>query len=313
MKITVVEPLGITEEQARECTADFQKRGWELSLPRTRPENSRVLQERLMDADVAVIADLPLPEETVRNCPRLKMISVAFTGVDHIAVSQCRKQGIAVSNSAGYSNESVSELVIGMALSLYRSLPECDHAVRTGRTRSGLTGRELCGKKFGILGTGAIGKKTALLARAFGCEVLGYSRKKEEGPFQWVPLDTLLSESDILSLHVPLTGETRGMIGTDALKKMKPSAILINAARGPVVDAEALARALKEGQLAGAGIDVFDTEPPLAPDHPLLSCPHVILSPHIGFATEEAMVRRARIVFENIRRWADGCQQNTVC
>ena len=123
-------------------------------------------------------------------------------------------------------------------------------------------------KKFGILGTGAIGKKTALLARAFGCEVLGYSRKKEEGPFQWVPLDTLLSESDILSLHVPLTGETRGMIGTDALKKMKPSAILINAARGPVVDAEALARALKEGQLAGAGIDVFDTEPPLAPDHP---------------------------------------------
>lgn len=313
MKIAVVEPLGITEEQARECTADFKGRGWDLVLYKDRPDSIPVLQERLQDAEAAVIADLPLPEEVVRNCPSLKMISVAFTGVDHIAVSQCRTQGIAVSNSAGYSNESVSELVMGMALSLYRRLSDCDHAVRTGRTRAGLTGRELCGKKFGIIGTGAIGKQTARLARAFGCEVLGFSRKKEEGPFQWVPLDTLLSESDIISLHVPLTEETKGMIGPEALKKMKPTALLINAARGPVVNAEALAQALREGKLAGAGIDVFDREPPLPPDHFLLSCPHVILSPHIGFATEEAMVRRARIVFDNIRQWADGHQQNTIC
>ena len=180
MKITVVEPLGITEEQARECTADFQKRGWELSLSRTRPENSRVLQERLMDADVAVIADLPLPEETVRNCPRLKMISVAFTGVDHIAVSQCRKQGIAVSNSAGYSNESVSELVIGMALSLYRSLPECDHAVRTGRTRSGLQEGNCAEKNSEFWEPGPSAKKTALLARASDVKSSDTAGKKKK-------------------------------------------------------------------------------------------------------------------------------------
>ena len=167
--------------------------------------------------------------------------------------------------------------------------------------------------KFGIIGMGAIGTRTAQLAKAFGCEVLGFNRspRQIEG-VRMTDLDTLLSECDIVSLHVPLTDETRGLIGERELSLMKPDAVLINTARGPVVDSRALAAALKEGRLAGAAVDVYETEPPIAQDHPLLTAPNVTATPHVAFATKEALYQRAAIVFDNVAGYLDGKPQNVM-
>ena len=154
---------------------------------------------------------------------------------------------------------------------------------------------------------------TAQLAKAFGCEVLGFNRspRQIEG-VRMTDLDTLLSECDIVSLHVPLTDETRGLIGERELSLMKPDAVLINTARGPVVDSRALAAALKEGRLAGAAVDVYETEPPIAQDHPLLTAPNVTATPHVAFATKEALYQRAAIVFDNVAGYLDGKPQNVM-
>ena len=169
------------------------------------------------------------------------------------------------------------------------------------------------GKKFGVVGTGAIGLKVAAIAQAFGCQVYAYSRTKKDIPgITYVDLDTLLSTCDIVSLHTPLNDATRGMIGKEQLALMKPNAILINTARGPVVDSAALAEALNSGKIAGAGIDVFEGEPPIAKDHPLLTAKNVIATPHVAFATKEALVKRAVIVFDNIVKWMDGNPQNVI-
>ena len=271
------------------------------------------LAGRAEDADIAVISNLPFKKEVMERCPKLKMLSVAFTGVDHVDMDYCRERGILVSNCAGYSNTAVSELVFGLALSLYRRIIECDRAVRAGKDKTGLVGLELSGKKFGIIGMGAIGTRTAQLAKAFGCEVLGFNRspRQIEG-VRMTDLDTLLSECDIVSLHVPLTDETRGLIGERELSLMKPDAVLINTARGPVVDSRALAAALKEGRLAGAAVDVYETEPPIAQDHPLLTAPNVTATPHVAFATKEALYQRAAIVFDNVAGYLDGKPQNVM-
>ena len=153
----------------------------------------------------------------------------------------------------------------------------------------------------------------AEIAKAFGCEVLAYSRTKKDIPgIRYVDMDTLLSESDIVSVHTPLNDSTRGLIGKDELAKMKTSAILINTSRGPVVDSQALADALNAGDLAGAGIDVFEMEPPVPENHPLLTAKNVIATPHVAFATKEALEKRAVIVFDNIDKWIKGTPQNVM-
>ena len=228
-------------------------------------------------------------------------------------MNYCRERGILVSNCAGYSNTAVSELVFGLALSLYRRIIDCDRAVREGKDKTGLTGLELSGKTFGVIGMGAIGTRTAKLAEDFGCHVLGYNRspRQIEG-VRMVELDGLLKESDIISLHVPLTEQTRGLIGEREIGLMKQNAILINTARGPVVDSAALAAALREGRLAGAAVDVYETEPPIAQDHPLLTAPNVVATPHVAFATKEALYQRAVIVFDNVAGYLDGKPQNVM-
>ena len=260
-----------------------------------------------------MLSNLPFRKAVMERCESLKMISVAFTGVDHVDMDHCREKGILVSNCAGYSNTAVSELVFGLALSLYRRIIPCDRAVREGKDKTGLVGFELSGKKFGVVGMGAIGTRTARLAKAFGCEVLGFNRspRQIEG-VRMVELDTLLKECDIVSLHVPLTEQTRGLIGERELGLMKPGAILINTARGPVVDSAALADALEKGRLAGAAVDVFETEPPIPQDHPLLSAPNVVATPHVAFATKEALYQRAVIVFDNVAGYLDGKPQNVM-
>ena len=157
------------------------------------------------------------------------------------------------------------------------------------------------------------GLRTAAIANAFGCQILAYSRTKKDIPgITYVDMDTLLSSCDIVSLHTPLNSETKGLIGKEELAKMKPSAILINTSRGPVVDSDALADALNNGRLAGAGIDVFEAEPPIAKDHPLLTAKNVIATPHVAFATKEALEKRAVIVFDNVDKWLKGTPQNVM-
>ena len=181
----------------------------------------------------------------------------------------------------------------------YRNLAACDAATRREGTKDGLIGCELEGKKFGVVGTGAIGMNVARIAAAFGCEVLAYSRtKKEMDNVRYVSLDELMAESDIISLHVPSNAETKGLISAE------------NTARGPVLDSQALADALNNDKIAGACIDVFETEPPIAKTHPLVNAKHTILTPHVAFASKEAMVKRAIIVFDNVVKYLNGTPQN---
>lgn len=307
MKIVVIEPLGIPMENLKATAEKIIGEKAEIVYYDTKTTDTAELSERGKDADIIVVSNLPLKREVLENCKNLKMISVAFTGVDHIAMDYCREKGITVSNCAGYSTESVAELVFGMLISLYRNIIRCDEAVRNGGTKDGLVGFEIKGKKFGIVGTGAIGLKTAEIAKAFGCRVYAYSRtQKEIEGITYLPLDELFLECDIISLHVPLTESTKGLINAEKLALMKKTAVLINTARGPVVDSSALAEALADGKIAGACIDVFENEPPVAKEHPLLNAPNVIATPHIAFATAEAMEIRAGMVFENVTAYLDG-------
>lgn len=313
MNLVIAEPLAVAPELIESLASDFKNKGWTLTTYTDRPKDQTDLGARLADADVAVIANYPLRREALEQAGKLKYLCIAFTGVDHVDIACCREKKIAVSNCAGYSTEAVAELVFGLILGLYRKLKSADQATRNGGTNSGLMGIELAGKRFGIIGTGAIGSRTAEIARAFGCDVWGYNRTPKDESIHYSNLDTVLSTSDIISVHLPLTDETRGIISAEKIKEMKPNAILINTARGPVIDNAALAEALKAGTIAGAAVDVYETEPPIPTDHPLLSAPNCLLAPHIGFFSAEAMQKRAVIVFDNLKAWADGKQKNVIC
>ena len=301
MKIVLLESLGIPPEALARRTAPLTAAGHTFAAFE-RSADPAVLIQHSQDADVLMLANMPLPGQVIRACKQLKFIDVAFTGVD-------------VSNASGYSNDSVAELTLCMALSLLRNLPQVDARCREGKTKDGLVGRELRGKTVGLVGTGAIGARVAELFAAFGCRVLAandHSRKPSTALITYLPLAELLPQVDILSLHCPLNEGTRGLIGAQALSRIKRGAILINAARGPVVDTAALAEALHSGQLGGAGIDVFETEPPLPTDHPLLHTPNTIVTPHVAFATKESMEKRADIVFRSLQLWLQGEQINKV-
>lgn len=314
MKIVLLESLAVSEERIAALAAPLIAAGHSFAAYTDGAKDESVLIERAKDADILMVASSPLPAAVVAACDRLKLISVAFTGVDHLPMALCRERGILVSNCAGYSNESVAELVFGLVISLLRRIPDCDAAARAGGTKAGLVGFELAGKTFGIVGTGAIGLRVAQLAKAFGCKLVGYSRTKrpeaEALGLTYLPLDELMATADVVSLHVPATDATRGLIGEDQIAKMKPDALLINTARGPVLDSAALAAALKEGRIAGAGIDVFETEPPIPTDHPLCGAPNVILTPHVAFATAQSMEVRAEMVFENVACYLEGKPRN---
>ena len=229
-------------------------------------------------------------------------------------MEMARERGIAVSNASGYATRAVAELCMGFMVSLLRNVEQTGKRCREGGTKEGLIGNLLFGKTVGIVGAGAIGKQTAALCKAFGCRVLAFNRSRVTDPSidEQVTLEELLERSDIVSLHCPLTAQTRGMIGGKELARMKKTAFLINTARGGVVDTPALAAALEQGKIAGAACDVFDMEPPLPADYPLLHTPHTIVTPHIAFASAESMEQRAQIVFDNLYAWLEGKQINAV-
>jgi D-3-phosphoglycerate dehydrogenase len=195
---------------------------------------------------------------------------------------------------------------MGLMIALLRKIVAADATLRAGGNNRELLGQELFGKTLGVIGVGAIGLRLARLGDAFGCRVLGFEHhaiRLKDAPITRVGLDELLSRSDIVSLHLPLTAETRGFIGREQLARMKPSAILINTARGPIVDQSALIDALKQQRLAGAALDVFDMEPPLPADHPIFKAPNTVLLPHIGFETAQALWAKAGIALGHLEEF----------
>lgn len=313
MKAVIIEPLGVSEEILMNLINDTFKDDIEFTYYDSRTTDEEELIERGKAADIIMVSNLPLSENVLSGCKNLKMISVAFTGVDHIAMDYCKANDILVSNSSGYSNVAVSELVFGLVLAVYRNIIPCDAATRVGGTKAGLIGYELFGKKFGVIGTGAIGTRTLELAKAFGCETYAYSRTKKviEG-VTFVSMEELLETCDIVSLHVPLNESTTHLINNENIKLMKKNAILINTARGKVVESEALREALDNGVIAGAAVDVYEIEPPITIDHPLLQAKNLVATPHIAFATHEALYKRTIIVMDNIVKWIEGTPINVM-
>lgn len=306
MKITAIEPIGISEAKAQEIAEQLAKHNLEFQCYRDRKEDTAILVERMKDADVVIVSNIKIGADVLSQCPNLKLLDVAFTGLDHIDLAYCEAHGIKVVNASGYATEGVAELAIGLMIDVYRHITALDADTRQGGARNNFLGRELRGKRVGIVGTGAIGARTAQLLQCFGCEVVAWSRSERQEVLDmgvaYLPLDELMRTSDIISLHVPLTAETHHLISREHLAMCKPTAVLINAARGNVVDMDALADALCNGKLAGAGIDVFEKEPPLATDHPLLHAPNCVVVPHVGYATREAFDDRIDIVINNIYR-----------
>lgn len=314
MKVVIMEDLGISAAELALREAPFAREGV-IFASYSRTSDVPALIEQARDAEAMILANMPMPGEVLRACPKLKFIDVAFTGVDHVDLEAAREGGIAVSNASGYSNEAVAELVIGTVLSMARNLRAVEDRCRAGGTKAGLVGWELRGKTVGIIGLGRIGSRSAELFHAFGAKVLASSRTTHpDAPdyVEQVPLEELLQRADVAVLHCPLTAATRGLINAERLAMMKPTALLVNVARGPVVDEAALTAALERGTIAGACLDVFAVEPPLDPAAPLLHAPGTLVTPHVAFATRESMSLRAEIVFENLRVWMEGGQQNVV-
>ena len=302
MKIVFLEPLGLTVEAVERACDNLKKHGHEVVVyPDRKPELNI---ERAAGADVVLESNMPLRKDFFDACPNLKMLSIAFTGLDHIDMDECKRRGITVMNAAGYSTEAVAEETICMMIGLYRHVIENDRITRSCKGPSIVPGREIAGKTVGIIGMGAIGQRTAALAQAFGCKVIAWNRTPKQVPgVTFVDKETLLKESDIVALHIALNNETRDFLTAKDIALMKPSAVIVNAARGPVVNTADLAEALKSGVIAGAALDVYDGEPPLNPENPLLTAPNTMLLPHIGFATKEAFESRLEIVIRNVENF----------
>jgi glycerate dehydrogenase len=276
---------------------------------------------RLKDADVAIVNKVPMRAATLEQLPDLKMIAVAATGYDVIDVPYCKAHGIAVANIRNYAVHTVPEHAFAMILALRRNLLAYRQDVENGVWNRS---EQFCffthpigdlhGSTLGIIGEGAIGQGTAAIGRAFGMRVLfaDHAPPKAEG-VTFTPHDQVLAESDVISLHSPLMPATRNLIDINAFRKMKRTAILINTARGGLVDEQALIQALDEGLIAGAGFDVLTVEPPKN-GHPLLDVrrPNFILTPHIAWASDGAMQFLADQLIDNIELWAAGKPQHLV-
>jgi len=310
MIIKIIEPIGQSEDAIRARIGSLLDEGGHgLFFCDTRGMPDAALLTVVKDADVLVLSNRPLSGDVINACTNLKLICVAFTGVDHVDQEACKNRGIMMHNAAGYAVHAVSELVIGLMIALLRRIIPADAKARVGGTNEFLVGHELFGKTLGVVGCGHIGLQVARLANAFGCQVLGFDPhavKVDDVTIEQVELDVLLSRSDIVTLHLPLIPETRGFIGRAQLGKLKPTAILINTARGPIVEQSALVEALTEKRLAGAGLDVFDLEPPLPASDPILTAPNTVLTPHIGFETAEAMSAKANIALGHLEDFLRG-------
>lgn len=304
MKIVAVEPIGISRQRAEELVERYAAKGCDFVVYPDRKEDEQTLVERMKDADVVIVSNIRLSREVLEQCPKLKFLNVAFTGLDHIDQDYCREKGIVIRNASGYATQAVAELAVGLMLDVYRKITPFDASTRNLQGRNNILGRELHGKTVGLVGTGAIGLRTAAILKAFGCRLLAYSRTERQEALdmgiEYTTLEDLMQRSDIISLHTPLTAQTKGLISREMLELCKPSAIIINTARGAVIDNKALAEMLNKDCIAGAGIDVYEYEPPLQSNHPLLSAKNAVLLPHVAFATQESFSMRVDIILRNL-------------
>jgi glyoxylate reductase len=245
------------------------------------------------------------------RCPDLRLVSLASTGYDSIDVPAADRRGIAITNSRGTLFETTADLTFGLIIAARRRMFEAERYLRAGSWRQDdldlLLGHDVHGATLGIIGYGEIGRAVARRAAGFGMTVIHHRRTPGDDELsRWVPLDVLLRESDIVSLHVPSSPATRQMIGERELRQMKPTATLVNAARGAVVDEQALVRALREGWIGTAGLDVQQVEPNPDRDHPLLSLPNCVVMPHIGSATLAARVAMISMAIDNVIAFLEG-------
>jgi len=316
MKIVILESLGISDEEFTRISKPLTDNGHEIVVYDDGKTDDETLKMRIKDAEILVLANMPLSGEVIDAAEKLKFISVAFTGYDHIDLEKCKEKEIQVSNAGGYSTNSVAELTFGLIIALLRSIVPLEAIIREGGTKTGYRQTDLNSKTLGVLGTGEIGSAVAKLGLAFGCQVIAYNRSEKQDLIdkgvEYKPLDEVLEMSDIVTIHMPLTNETKNLIDKDKLALMKTSSFLINTAVGPIVDNDALAEALHNEIIAGAGLDRVDMEPPVPADYPMLDAPNTVIVPHVGFATDEAMIRRAEITFNNIIKWGKGAQENIV-
>ncbi|GAA5085263.1 D-3-phosphoglycerate dehydrogenase [Thermocatellispora tengchongensis] len=282
-----------------------------VAVPAARERGA--LLDALAEAEIVVgdwTAALALDAEAVRAAPRLAFVQQPSVGVDGHDPDALAAAGVPLANTAGVSAAGVAEWCLASALALSRKLPEADAAVRAGEwPQLGLRPRELGGLRVGIVGFGPIGARAAELFGALGCAVSYWSRRarppEESRGAEYLGLDELVAASDVLVLVIALSEETRGLIGAERLARMPAGALLVNAARGGVVDQAALVAALERGHLGGAALDVFATEP-LPPDDPLRSLPHVLLSPHVAGSTPQSTTRLVARVLDNVRAAVEG-------
>ena len=316
MIIKLLEPLRVPETLIEELAAPLKEAGHAFVYYNEKTTDASELAKRSEDADIVIIANNPYPKEAFEAAKNLKLIDVAFTGVDHVDQAAANEKDIKIANAAGYSNTAVAELVIGLTLDVYRRISFGNDSIRQGEDVVLYQGNEIRGKTVGIIGTGSIGLETARLFKAFGANLIGYNLSEREEAkelgLEYVSLDDLMAQSDIISVHLPLNDATKNILSREKLALMKESAILINAARGPIIDNEALADLLNDEKIAGAGIDVFDMEPPIPADYPLLDAKNAVLTPHVAYLTDESMVTRAHIAFDNVTKFIEGNPQNII-
>ncbi len=279
------------------------------------------IEGRLREASIVISNKVVLTGELLARLPRLRMIAAAATGTDNLDLAWCREHGVVVSNVRGYAANTVAEHVIMLALMLKRKALDYRHSVAEGRWQRAPMFcffdhpiADLSGGTLGIVGRGSLGSGVARLGEAFGMQLL-YAERKGAAALRagYTAFDEVLARADVLSLHLPLTETTRNLIGADELALMKRDAVLVNTARGGLVDEAALARALRAEAIGGAGFDVLSKEPPPA-DNPLLAAdlPNFILTPHVAWASARAMQRLADQTIDNIEAWERGAPRNRV-
>ena len=282
--------------------------------------DERQIRFRIMDAEVIIANKIKLNSKTLAGAKKLKLICVTATGYDNVDLGYCRMAGIAVCNVRGYSTESVAQITAAMALSLVNNIQRYDRYVKDySYTQSGVENHlepvfhEMSSLTWGIVGLGGIGERVANIAESFGCGVLAFKRRPDP-LYECVPLEELCRRSDIISIHLPLTSQTRNIIDSEMIACMKPSAVVINVARGAVADEAALVNAMAEGRIAGLGIDVYSEEPLRAtsPYIRLMDMPNVIFTPHMAWGAYEARVRCMDEIAKNIEAYLRGRRRNRV-
>lgn len=313
MKISLIDPLLVDDKIIESHKKKIEKLGHEFQYFKKSASDDEKIIERLKDSDVAIITNNKFSKNVIENT-NLKLIDVAFTGFNHVDIEACNEKNIIVENASGYSDDSVAELVLGLTISLMRKFNENRKNMYEDESFN-LIGQIIKGKTVGVVGTGKIGIRVIELFKAFGANILAYSRSEKDEVknlgAKYVSLDELLKNSDIVTIHLPQNKETCGFIGKNELDLMKDKAILINCARGPIVDNDYLAKLLNEDKLR-AGIDVFDMEPPIDKNYSLRNAKNTVLTNHVGFLTQEAMDIRCEIVFDNLYKFLDGKIVNKV-